>query len=317
MNSKLLQNEEISRADKYTSPTLIHPSEWLLPTPIVPGGLSSSYDLTPISSCSQEALSPSDNAYKPVDDNFVNWLQWESSRCLAADAIEGAISVVFDPTAPLYNDDWWPEAIGRVQYSGLDSCNFQGEVLSDGIEDPRETAMPAYQASPRQEGPASAAKPLPSLKCTLPDEISQASGSCEFNTQLRINSEYSKTPRKNPDRSLRKSTRPAPTTLAVLEPVSGATTDSSFRRKRNHSRAEKQYRTRLDTSFQNLLRALPLKVMEQSQIDSLHRPRKGNVGKGEVLELARRYIEALEERLSWFEEERKTGIGRLENFRGL
>jgi hypothetical protein len=76
--------------DHCTNPTLVHPWEWLLPTPIVPEGLSSDYDLTPILSCSQEAFAPFDNAYDLVDDNLANWLQRESLSDLATDTIEDA-----------------------------------------------------------------------------------------------------------------------------------------------------------------------------------------------------------------------------------
>ena len=87
--------------------------EWLLPTPIVSEGLSSDFNLTPITSYPQEAFDPSGNAYK----------------------------LSFDTTASLCDgDDWLSEAIGRTRYPGPDFYTLQGEVLSDGMKDPRDTA---------------------------------------------------------------------------------------------------------------------------------------------------------------------------------
>lgn len=273
--------------------------------------MSSDYDLTLIPSCSKEAFAPSDNsdnAYELVDGSLVNWLQWGSSGSLATDTIEGAISVVFDTTAPLCNDDLSSEAICQTPHPGPGSCTFQCEVLPDDTKDPRETATPVGQTS---------SKPLPNIVRTLPTEISRASNNCEFSTQRRSNSKYSKSSRKNSDRSSRKSIPPTATTLVVLESASGFTRDSPSIRKINHCHIEKQYRTRLNASFQDLLRALPQKVVGQSQIDSLNRPRKGNTGKRQVLELARRHIELLERRLTWLEEDRRALISDLEDLKGL
>ena len=124
--------------DYYPNSTLIHPWEWLLPTPKVPEGLSSDYDLSTIPSCSQEAFAPSENAHGLVDNSLVNWPQWESSRSLATDTIEGPISVVFDTTAPLCNDDLSSEVICRTPYQGPGSCASQSGVLSGDMKDPRE-----------------------------------------------------------------------------------------------------------------------------------------------------------------------------------
>jgi hypothetical protein len=185
------------------------------------------------------------------------------------------------------------------------------------MKDARETATPAYQTSSRQENPTFAAQPLANLACALSTEISKASDSCEFSTQLRTSPEYSKASSKSSVQSSQKSPCPTTTTLVVLESASGVTRDSQFKHKTNHCRVERRYRTRLNTSFQNLLRALPQKVVGQSQVDSLNMPRKRNIGKGEVLELARRHIKALEERLTWLEEDRKALISGLKDLKGL
>lgn len=73
-----------------------------------------------------------------------------------------------------------------------------------------------------------------------------------------------------------------------------------------HNMIEKQYRTRLNIQFTNLLEAIPQEVIG-TQFDDYDDVggRKGKVSKGDVLALAKRYIQTLEQDKQSLERENK------------
>jgi hypothetical protein len=73
-----------------------------------------------------------------------------------------------------------------------------------------------------------------------------------------------------------------------------------------HNMIEKQYRTRLNIQFTNLLEAIPQEVIG-TQFDDCDDAggRKGKVSKGDVLALAKRYIQTLEQDKQSLERENK------------
>jgi hypothetical protein len=82
-----------------------------------------------------------------------------------------------------------------------------------------------------------------------------------------------------------------------------------------HNMVEKQYRTRLNTQFTHLLEAIPPGVAAMQFDGHVNNGgRRGRASKGDVLALAKRYIQTLEQdkrRLEGEGIENKTTIGRL------
>jgi hypothetical protein len=82
-----------------------------------------------------------------------------------------------------------------------------------------------------------------------------------------------------------------------------------------HNRVEKQYRIRLNTQFTHLLEAIPPRVAAMQFDGHVNNGgRRGRASKGDVLALAKRYIQTLEQdkrRLEREGIENKTSIGRL------
>jgi hypothetical protein len=94
-----------------------------------------------------------------------------------------------------------------------------------------------------------------------------------------------------------------------IEPEKGAEEEDSGRLppiRVTHNMIEKQYRTRLNIQFTNLLEAIPQEVMG-TQFDDYDDAggRKWKVSKGDVLALAKRYIQTLEQDKQSLERENK------------
>jgi hypothetical protein len=95
-----------------------------------------------------------------------------------------------------------------------------------------------------------------------------------------------------------------------MEPEKGAEEEEDSGRlpptRVTHNMIEKQYRTRLNIQFTNLLEAIPQEVIG-TQFDDYDDAggRKGKVSKGDVLALAKRYIQTLEQDKQSLERENK------------
>lgn len=197
----------------------------------------------------------------------------------------------------LYTDDWGLVAAKQAACPSQDLDDFHDEVPFNGTKGPGETAAPKYQNSQLQKNPAVAPMLLLDLSCISPTDINMPSDNSEPTTQLRSNSTCSKMACPTSNQSSRESTSPTTSTpVEATESAGEHCRDTTSERKTQHCHTEKQYRARLNTSFDNLFRAIPQKFLEQSQSDCINQSRQNKrVRKGVVLDLARRYIEELEQ----------------------